>query len=280
VARYRGFAFRPIEARRGATYHHAVNEPADGDGEPGDPPGEPNDPPGEPVEPAIALPRAELSPASAAAVRAAHPRAKESPGPASDPLPSVAELPAASTAAPSAFPDDGPVSRWLRRADHALGVVEQAVLGLLLAAVVVTAATAALSDRLLGVRLGRWWFDIVRGGTFSIAMIGAVFASHQQRHLAMDLVSRRLPPRGRLMLRVVLALFTVLIAALLVRSGLHQLDTVGEEGGEHLISTHTIVMFMPVGAVLIIVHTLLHMVIDVEYLVRRRLPPERARSGH
>jgi TRAP-type C4-dicarboxylate transport system permease small subunit len=154
------------------------------------------------------------------------------------------------------------------------------VLVLLLAAVVVTAATAALSDRLLSVRLGRWWFDIVRGGTFSIAMIGAVFASHQQRHLAMDLVSRRLPPRGRLMLRVVLALFTVLVASLLVRSGLHQLDTVGEEGGEHLISTHTIVMFMPVGAVLIIVHTLLHMVIDIDYLVRRKLPGERARSGH
>jgi TRAP-type C4-dicarboxylate transport system permease small subunit len=247
------FGRRPIEARRGALYHHTVNEPADGDGEPGDPPGEP-------AEPAIALPRAELSRASAAAVRE--------------------ELPAATIAAPMAFPDDGPVSGWLRRADHALGVAEQVVLVVLLAAVVVTAATAALTDRMLGVRLGRWWFDIVRGGTFSMAMIGAVFASHQQRHLAMDLVSRRLPPRGRLMLRVVLAVFTMLVAALLVRSGLHQLDTVGDEGGEHLISTHTIVMFMPVGAVLIIVHTLLHMVIDVEYLVRRRLPPERARSGH
>jgi TRAP-type C4-dicarboxylate transport system permease small subunit len=279
---HRAFAFRPIEARRGATYHHAVTEPADGDGAPGDLPGESKDPPGEPAEPVIALPRAELSPASAATVRAPHPRAKESrgPNPAIDPSPSVAELATASTASTSAFPDDGPIAGWLRRADHGLGVAEQAVLVLLLTAVVVTAATAALSDRVLGVRLGRWWFDIVRGGTFSIAMIGAVFASHQQRHLAMDLVSRRLPPRGRPMLRVMLALFTVLVAALLVRSGLHQLDTVGDERGEHLISTHAIVMFMPIGAVLIIAHTVLHMVIDVEYLVRRRLPPERARSGH
>jgi TRAP-type C4-dicarboxylate transport system permease small subunit len=251
-ADYRGFAFRPIEARQGATYHRTVTEPADGDGAPGDLPGESKDPPGAPAEPAIALPRAELSPASTAATRA---RSRP-------------------------FPDDGPVAGWLRRADRGLGIAEQAVLVLLLTAVVVTAATAALSDRVLGVRLGRWWFDIVRGGTFSIAMIGAVFASHQQRHLAMDLVSRRLPPRGRLMLRVVLALFTVLVAALLVRSGLHQLDTVGDEGGEHLISTHAIVMFMPIGAVLIIAHTVLHMVIDIEYLVRRRLPPERARSGH
>jgi TRAP-type mannitol/chloroaromatic compound transport system permease small subunit len=180
----------------------------------------------------------------------------------------------------AAFPDDGPLARGLRKADHALGVGEQAALFVLLGAVVVTAAAAALSDRLLGIRLGRWWFDIVRGGTFSIAMIGAVFASHQQRHLAMDLVSRRLPPRGRLGLRVVLAAFTVFIAALVLRSGFHQLDTVGDEAGEHLISTHTIVAFLPIGAVLIIVHTLLHMAIDLDYLVRRKTPPERARSGH
>jgi TRAP-type C4-dicarboxylate transport system permease small subunit len=179
-----------------------------------------------------------------------------------------------------AFPDDGSVSGWLRRADRALGVAEQTVLFVLLGTVVLTAAAAALSDRIIGVQLGRWWFDIVRGGTFSVAMIGAVFASHQQRHLSMDLVSRRLPPRRRLVLRVILALFTVFIVALLARSGLHQLDTVGEEGGEHLVSTHTIVMFMPVGAGLIIVHTLLHMMIDLDYLVRGKTPPARMRSGH
>jgi TRAP-type C4-dicarboxylate transport system permease small subunit len=179
-----------------------------------------------------------------------------------------------------AFPDDGPVSTWLRSVDRALGAAEQGVLFVLLGAVVITAAAAALSDRVLGVPLGRWWFDIVRGGTFSVAMIGAVFATHQQRHLAMDLVSRRLPARGRLTLRVVLALFTMLVVALLVRSGLHQLDTVGEESGDHLISTHSIVTFMPAGASLIILHTLLHMVIDLDYLMRGKTPPERMRSGH
>ena len=189
-------------------------------------------------------------------------------------------LPVAQLTDAAAFPDDGPLARSLRRADRALGNAEQAVLFVLLGAVVVTAAAAALSDRLLHHHLGRWWFDIVRGGTFSVAMIGAVFATHQQRHLSMDLVSRRLPARGRLFLRVVLALFTVLVAALLVRSGLHQLDTVGEESGDHLISTHSIVTFMPVGAALIILHTVLHMVIDIDYVARRKVPPERMRSGH
>lgn len=190
---------------------------------------------------------------------------------------------AASPAAAAAlltFPDDGPVSSWLRRADRALGATEQVVLFALLAAVVLTAAAAALSDRVLGVHLGRWWFDVVRGGTFSVAMIGAVFATHQQRHLSMDLISRRLSPRARLVLRVVLALFTIAIAALLVQSGLHQLATVADESGEHVISTHTIVAFMPIGAVLIIAHSALHMAIDIDYLVRGKTPPERARSAH
>lgn len=225
-----------------------MTQPAGGDGSASDgPPGTSPDEPAKPVDP------------------------HDEPPPAVLPRATATEL---------LFPDDGPLSSWLRRADRTLGVVEQAVLFVLLGAVVLTAAAAALSDRVIGVHLGRWWFDIVRGGTFSVAMIGAVFATHQQRHLSMDLVSRRLPARGRLILRIALALFTVAIAALLLRSGMHQRDTVGEEGGDHLISTHTIVTFMPIGAALIIVHTILHMVIDLDYLVRRKLPPERARSGH
>jgi len=239
-----------------------VSESADGEGPPGDLPDEAA---GSPADAdASAIPIETTVP----------PTRRQTASPFADP---PAEL---SAGRAPAFPDDGPVSSWLRKADHALGVAEQAMLFILLGAVVLTAASAALSDRLLGVRLGRWWFDIVRGGTFSVAMIGAVFASHQQRHLSMDLVSRRLPPRGRLVLRVILALFTVFVAALLVRSGLHQLDTVGEESGEHLISTHAIVTFLPVGAGLIIVHTLLHMVIDLDYLARKKTPPAQMRSGH
>ena len=249
-----------------------MSEPAGGEGSEGDPPDE------------VAGPD---SPADADADAAAIPIEASLPPTRRQPAPSLAAERAPPPVVPGpragdvpAFPDDDAVSGWLRRVDKALGAGEQAALFALLGAVVLTASAAALSDRVLGVQFGRWWFDIVRGGTFSIAMIGAVFASHQQRHLAMDLVSRRLPPRGRLMLRVILALFTVGVAALLVRSGLHQLDTVGEEGGEHLISTHTIVMFLPIGAGLIIAHTIVHMVIDLDYLARRKTPPEQMRSGH
>jgi len=177
------------------------------------------------------------------------------------------------------FPDDGNVARGVRRFDGWVGLVEQAALVAILAIVVVTAASAALADRLAHHQLGRWWFTIVRGGTFTVAMLGAAFATHQQRHLAMDLISKRLSPRGRLILGIALKLFTILIAAVLLRSGLHQRDTVGGLGGE-IVSDKTIVTALPLGAALIIFHSILHLVIDVEYLVRGKLPPERARSGH
>ena len=59
-------------------------------------------------------------------------------------------------------------------------------------------------------------------------MLGAAFATHQQRLLAMDLVSRRLPPRGRLVLGVVLKLFTIAICVVLVS---HRLDHAGPAQG-------------------------------------------------
>ena len=48
-----------------------------------------------------------------------------------------------------------------------------------------------------------------------IALIGAVVASRDQRHINIDLISRFLPPVGKRVAGVVSALFTVLICAAL-----------------------------------------------------------------
>ena len=186
---------------------------------------------------------------------------------------------------PVGFPDDGNVSASLRKVDHYVGLIEQGLLFVLLATVVLVAALAALSGRVAGHQIGRWWHYIVRNGTFTIAMFAAAFASHQQRHLAMDLVSRRLTPRGRLILGLVLKAFVVAIALVLMKTGWALRGTF-EGGGENLdlgifkINDKDTVAGISVAAALIIFHSVLHAVIDVEYLVRGKLPPERQRSGH
>lgn len=180
---------------------------------------------------------------------------------------------------PLQYPDDGPLSKTVRLIDKIFGYILQAQLCVLLAAVVLTAAAAALSDKVFHHPLGRWWFTTVRSGTFTIAMTAAAYATHQQRHLAMDLVSRRLSPRARLVLGIVLKVFTIFIAILLYRSGMHQREHIGGTG-EAFISDKTVVTALPIGAAQIIFFCILHIVIDGDYLVRGKLPPERARSGH
>jgi TRAP-type C4-dicarboxylate transport system permease small subunit len=245
-----------------------VSEPADGEPPPGD---APDDRPGG-AEPADGAP-----PASDAAAEPPPTRRHATAEPSAS---------ARALAAAPAYPDDGPVAHAVRRLDHALGTAEQAFVFGLLVLVVVVAAAAALHDRVFADHLGRWWHYIVRGGTFATAMFAAVYATQQQRHLAMDLVSRRLAPRGRLVLGVALRALTIGVAALLFASGLHQRGVAG--GSESLtvpglgvhINDADIVSTISIGAALIALHALLHIAIDVEYLIRGKLPPERARSGH
>jgi TRAP-type C4-dicarboxylate transport system permease small subunit len=196
----------------------------------------------------------------------------------------TSELAAGLGAGPPSFPDDGPFAAAIRRLDHTLGRIEQGFVFGLLALVVIVAALAALHDRIMAQHMGRWWHYIVRGGTFATAMFAAVFTTQQQRHLAMDLVSRRLSPRGRLVLGILLKLLTIGIALLLFQSGLYQREVAGGKESLDVLGLHIIdadiVSTIAIGAALIALHSLLHLLIDLDYLVRGKLPPERARSGH
>jgi TRAP-type C4-dicarboxylate transport system permease small subunit len=177
------------------------------------------------------------------------------------------------------YPDDGMAAGKLRMVDRYLGLAEQGVLFGILFAVVLTGSAHAIIEK--ATHKGLWWsFDVIRGGTFAIAMIGAAYATQQQRHLAMDLISRKLPPRYRLVLAALLEIFTIAICVVLAKSGLHDIDAAGKETGRHLFNASTIATFLPIGAGLIIVHAGLHLLIDIDYLVRGKLMPERMRSGH
>lgn len=182
-------------------------------------------------------------------------------------------------AVPLSFPDDGNLARQLRKADHVAGTVEQAVLFALLAVVVISGATAGIADK-LGKTLPSTDY-LVRTGVLAIALIGAAFASHQQRHLAMDLVSRRLPPRGRLFLRLFLGAVTIFVVGILMTSFWRDFKQLSaEHNANNPLPAWLAPSTLPIGGGLVIFHTLLHLIIDVDYLVRGKLPPERARSAH
>ena len=53
-----------------------------------------------------------------------------------------------------------------------------------------------------------------------------------------------------------------------------------EKPEEHLLSTHRLAYLIPIGGALVILHTIIHTLIDIDYLARGKTPPERQRSGH
>ena len=64
--------------------------------------------------------------------------------------------------------------------------------------------------------VGLAWADgLVRLGILWLALIGAVAASRDRRHIAIDVLSRLLPPRLQAVVSVVRNLFTAAVCALL-----------------------------------------------------------------
>ena len=182
--------------------------------------------------------------------------------------------------APITYPDDGPVSGMVRRIDNVIGMVEQVVLVTILTIVVLTAASHALLDRFAHYHVP-FKDDVIRAGTFAIAMLAGAFATHQAKHLSMDLISRRFSPRARLFLKVLLALFVIFMVILFIRSGFHNITNEQQFAAEDkLITRVRIAWLIPIGGFLIILHTVLHTIIDVDYILRHKTPPERMRSGH
>ena len=151
-------------------------------------------------------------------------------------------------------------------------LISGAATGVGAAVIVLTASIVALADKIAGVHLNHK-DEIIRSCTFAVALVGAAFASYQDRHLAMDLVSRRLSARHRLVLRVVLGAVLVFIVGFLVWGGYVFLQTETDTNDEHWIKTQWVAMLIPLGGLLVIVHTVLHTIIDVDYLRRGVTPP-------
>lgn len=175
------------------------------------------------------------------------------------------------------FPDDTPFCSRVRALDRRIGAGERLVLLAMLATIVGIGAMQALATKLFDHSFS-WSFDFIRGGTFAIAMIAGAYASQQASQISMDLVSRKVSPRTRLAMRIVLGLVTVFAMYLLAKTGLRMVELTAKEGGDHTIPAHWLAMLIPIGSVLIAIHTVLRSIIDVDYLRRGKLPREQLKA--
>jgi TRAP-type C4-dicarboxylate transport system permease small subunit len=170
-------------------------------------------------------------------------------------------------------PDEPQVIKGLRKLGRGMQRVEELVLAILLMTLILLAVYNAYK-RNISPPSPYWPDEIIRYSVFSIGMLGAALAANSGRLMNIDLVLRLFSPRSRVVLRICTNLFTVGVCYLLVMGAL-QVRAVNLRLNEHgeIITPATGILVLPIAAVLIGLHMLLHTVIDAYYLAIGRLPP-------
>ena len=106
-------------------------------------------------------------------------------------------------------------------------------------------------------------------------------AAAKSRMINMDVVTRLLQPKTRAALRIATALFAVAVCFLLFKGGMDMRDTAaGRNEGYDYISPSTGLLALPIGALLIGLHFLLHAIVDLLWLAGGKVPPEPEHAAH
>ncbi|MDX1453989.1 MAG: TRAP transporter small permease [Gammaproteobacteria bacterium] len=103
---------------------------------------------------------------------------------------------------------------WLERADRGGRWLENALLALMLGSLILLSAGQILLRNVFD--FGFAWADpMLKVLVLWVGMLGAVAASRENKHIAIDVLSRILKGRALAVLQMVVALFTFIICSLL-----------------------------------------------------------------
>ncbi len=188
-----------------------------------------------------------------------------------------------SSRAPYLGPARAPLPlRILARVSRLLALAEGAGIGLFLGALVVLASWQFVARNLrpLHVPPAPLWIDsVIRHAVFFIGFLGAAFATHVVKHLRVDAVSRLMPVRLRLSVRILTTAFAVVVCIYLMRAGwTFHADIVANEATdvsqEHeLIDAARGTLALPVGFALILFHFAVQILLDLAWVVTGDEPP-------
>jgi len=160
----------------------------------------------------------------------------------------------------------------LEGVDNLVGALEHAFVAISLFSLIAVGTYQFLASRLFGAN-DTWPFETLRYLVFFCAMGGASLSAQKGRMISMDFLSRKLAPKKRVILRILVAGFVIFACVLLYKGGMYVRSTTGDEEYE-LIPPAIALMALPVGAILIAFHYLLHAICDALYLSAGLIPPE------
>ena len=107
-----------------------------------------------------------------------------------------------------------PDRHWLARFGRITGWLEDALLVLMLAVMVLVAAAQIVLRNFFDIGLV-WGDPLLRALVLWVGLLGAIVASRTENHITIDILSRYLAPRWRAASRLVTDLFTVAVCALM-----------------------------------------------------------------
>ena len=111
-------------------------------------------------------------------------------------------------------PSASPVPAWLQRYKRTVARLEDGLLVLLLAAMILL-ATAQIALRNIWESGFMWGDPLTKVLVLWVAMLGAMAATRDGNHINIDVLSRFLPPKARTVSRTITDLFTAAVCVVL-----------------------------------------------------------------
>lgn len=160
----------------------------------------------------------------------------------------------------------------IRAVDRAVAKIEEIVLALLVIALVLVGVYQA-ARRNYWTPAPFWSPEVIKYSVLFIGLLGGALAAQSDKLINIDMLTRILPARGRLAMKVLTAIFTIVICWMFAKGSFAMMKGIRLEKGEVLAPAKAM-WALPIGAWLIGLHMALHALIDVYYLGTGRTPPE------
>jgi TRAP-type C4-dicarboxylate transport system permease small subunit len=173
--------------------------------------------------------------------------------------------------------------RWLASLSHGFAIAEGVGIGFCLLSVVFLACWQFVDRNLTqhhlpSLHAPAWTDGVIRHSVFMLGFLGGAYATYTGRHIRIDAVTRVLPSRRRMAVRVITTLGAIFILCVFVKAAWGFYQVALEEAGE---ASQAGQLFTPARGALIIVigysviafHFFIQVVLDIGWLLSKREPP-------
>jgi TRAP-type C4-dicarboxylate transport system permease small subunit len=173
---------------------------------------------------------------------------------------------------PPEDPDAPGLVKGLRAFDRVFARLEEIIIGVSLLGLILLGAYKAVRLNIYP-PLPTWAGELISYAVFTIGLFGAALSAQSNRLFNIDQMSKLFGPRGKLVLRIIIGVFTIAVCAIFVRASVTLREIVSDETG-HLVEPKWGVLILPAGLALIALHYFIRMICDLVYLFSGKVPPE------